>query len=121
MKKIIFIAASLIITMIATAQNQTFYDGLIASNSELNGTARFVAVGGAMGALGGDASTVSYNPAGIGVYWIFQNILSTIQMLILNKVYRKEKILAKELVFETVMRRSKENNSKAIAEMNKDK
>lgn len=68
MKKIIFIAASLIMTMIATAQNQTFYDGLIASNSELNGTARFVAVGGAMGALGGDASTVSYNPAGIGVY-----------------------------------------------------
>ncbi|MEE0973849.1 MAG: hypothetical protein U0L34_07015, partial [Paludibacteraceae bacterium] len=68
MKKIIFIAASLIMTMIATAQNQTFYDGLIASNSELNGTARFVAVGGAMGALGGDASTISYNPAGIGVY-----------------------------------------------------
>ncbi len=60
-------------------------------------------------------------PAGIGVYWIFQNILSTIQMLVLNKIYRKEKILAKELVFETVMRRSKENNAKAIAKMNKEK
>lgn len=50
------------------AQNQNFYDAAIASTSEINGTARFVAVGGAMGALGGDASTVSYNPAGIGVY-----------------------------------------------------
>ena len=50
------------------AQNQNFYDASIASTSEVNGTARFVAVGGAMGALGGDASTVSYNPAGIGVY-----------------------------------------------------
>lgn len=50
------------------AQNQNFYDASIASTSEINGTARFVAVGGAMGALGGDASTVSYNPAGIGVY-----------------------------------------------------
>ncbi len=60
-------------------------------------------------------------PAGIGVYWIFQNILSTIQMLVLQKVYRKEKILAKELVYETVMRRSKENNAKAIAKMNNEK
>lgn len=60
-------------------------------------------------------------PAGIGVYWIFQNILSTVQMLVLNKIYRKEKILAKELVYETVMRRSKENNAKAIAKMNNEK
>ena len=58
-------------------------------------------------------------PAGIGVYWIFQNILSAIQTLVLHKVYRKEKIMAKELVAETVARRSKENNAKAIAEMKK--
>lgn len=50
------------------AQNQTFYDAAIGSTQEVNGTARFMAVGGAMGALGGDASVVAYNPAGIGVY-----------------------------------------------------
>ncbi len=60
-------------------------------------------------------------PAGIGVYWIFQNILSAIQTLVLHKVYRKEKIMAKELVYETVMRRSKENNAKAIAKMKNEK
>jgi hypothetical protein len=52
----------------AFAQTQTAYDVLTASSNELNGTARFMAVGGAMGALGGDASTMFYNPAGIGIY-----------------------------------------------------
>ncbi len=60
-------------------------------------------------------------PAGIGVYWIFQNILSAVQTLVLHKFYRKEKIMAKELVYETVMRRSKENNTKAIAKMKNEK
>ena len=60
-------------------------------------------------------------PAGIGVYWIFQNILSAIQTFLLHKFYRKEKIMAKELVYETVMRRSKENNAKAIAKMKNEK
>ncbi|MCX7648928.1 MAG: hypothetical protein N2050_00050 [Flavobacteriales bacterium] len=32
------------------------------------GTPRFTALGGAMGALGGDLSTVTVNPAGIGIY-----------------------------------------------------
>ena len=69
MKKLIlsiFIGA--IAQLSAFAQTQTAYDALIASSSELNGTARFMAVGGAMGALGGDASTIFYNPAGIGIY-----------------------------------------------------
>lgn len=60
-------------------------------------------------------------PAGIGVYWIFQNILSAIQTVILQKVYRKEKVMAKELVVETIKRRSKENNTKAIAKMKNEK
>jgi len=46
----------------------TNYDAYNFSNTELNGTARFVGVGGAMGALGGDATTMFYNPAGIGIY-----------------------------------------------------
>ncbi|MBR2619146.1 MAG: hypothetical protein IKC81_07595 [Paludibacteraceae bacterium] len=67
-QKIACMVVALLTTMGIYAQNQTFYDAITASSSELNGTARFVAVGGAMGALGGDASTVAYNPAGIGVY-----------------------------------------------------
>ncbi|GHT66300.1 hemin receptor [Bacteroidia bacterium] len=33
-----------------------------------SGTARFSAMGGAFAALGGDATTLTYNPAGLGVY-----------------------------------------------------
>lgn len=35
---------------------------------DIKGTARFMSMGGAFGAIGGDMSTLSYNPAGIGIY-----------------------------------------------------
>ena len=38
------------------------------SNTELSGTARSMAMGGAFGALGGDISALSNNPAGLGIY-----------------------------------------------------
>ena len=47
---------------------QTVYDVAGAVDQELSGTARFVSMGGAMNALGGDISTISVNPAGIGVF-----------------------------------------------------
>ena len=47
---------------------QTVYDAAKIANKDLNGTARFVGMGGAMGALGGDISTIGTNPAGIGIY-----------------------------------------------------
>lgn len=47
---------------------QTVYDITPIMTTELNGTARFVGVGGAMGALGGDMTTMGTNPAGIGIY-----------------------------------------------------
>lgn len=50
-----------------TAQT-TIYDANRLMGSDLNGTARFVGMGGAMGALGGDISTMGTNPAGIGIY-----------------------------------------------------
>lgn len=69
MKKYLFLTISLALVQISTfAQKQNIYDAFIASANELNGTARFMGVGGAMGALGGDASTIFYNPAGIGIY-----------------------------------------------------
>ncbi len=39
----------------------------IYSNSNLDGSSRYQAMAGSMGALGGDASTLNTNPAGIGV------------------------------------------------------
>lgn len=47
---------------------QSSYDAALLTGSELNGTARFVGMGGAMGALGGDISVIGTNPAGIGIY-----------------------------------------------------
>jgi hypothetical protein len=69
MKKISLLITILVSNLLSVfSQTQTAYDALLASSSELNGTARFMSVGGAMGALGGDASTIFYNPAGIGIY-----------------------------------------------------
>ena len=67
MKKIIALAA-LGLLIAAPMSAQTVYDAAKITNKDLNGTARFVGMGGAMGALGGDISTIGTNPAGIGVY-----------------------------------------------------
>lgn len=50
------------------AAAQFSYDAAQVSGKELNGTARFVGMGGAMSALGGDMSVMRSNPAGIGIY-----------------------------------------------------
>lgn len=50
----------------ASAQ-ETYQDTKLVEN-ELNGTARYVGMGGAMEALGADISTISSNPAGIGLF-----------------------------------------------------
>lgn len=47
---------------------QTHADALRYSQPTIGGTARSIAMGGAFGALGGDFSTLSTNPAGIAVY-----------------------------------------------------
>ena len=67
MKKHIAAAAALLtLPLVASAQGAT--DGYNFSQTDLKGTARFMSMGGAFGALGGDLSTLSQNPAGIGVY-----------------------------------------------------
>lgn len=69
MKKIIITSlCALGIMSFANAQFQSEYDALKVAQTDLNGTARFMSVAGAMGALGGDASTLFYNPAGIATY-----------------------------------------------------
>ncbi len=52
----------------ATAFSQDGFDALKASQYPLKGTARYMSMGGAFTALGGDASSISLNPAGLGVY-----------------------------------------------------
>lgn len=37
-------------------------------NNMTQGTAKYMGMAGAMGAIGGDVSAVSVNPAGVGVY-----------------------------------------------------
>lgn len=65
MKKIIFA----ILIMAGTAmQAQNITDAVRYSTNELNGTARFTAMSGAFGALGGDLSAVKINPAGSAVF-----------------------------------------------------
>lgn len=49
-----------------TAQ-ETYINAELATK-DLNGTARYVGMGGAMDALGADLSTISTNPAGIGLF-----------------------------------------------------
>jgi len=66
MKRII---ASFIITTIGiSAFAQGEFDALKYNQTDVNGTARYMGMGGAFGALGGDPSSISINPAGLGVY-----------------------------------------------------
>jgi len=65
MKNILFIIA-LIASGYSAAQNSI--DALRYSRNDYAGTARFTAMGGAFGALGGEVSGLSINPAGVGVY-----------------------------------------------------
>ena len=58
-------------------------------------------------------------PAGIGVYWIISNIFSFIQQVVLTYVYSPKKVIAQQMVDETVARRSKENNTKRRADIEK--
>ena len=66
MKKNIVAVLFLSVSLLASAQTE--YDALRLSQTDINGTARYMSLGGAMGALGGDASAIKDNPAGLGVY-----------------------------------------------------
>lgn len=61
-----FAFAILLSSYLSFSQNDQ--DALRYSQIGVGGTARFTSMGGAMGALGGNVSCLSYNPAGIGIY-----------------------------------------------------
>lgn len=66
MKKIAFLIISIFFINLSQAQNIT--DALRYSTKDNIGTARFTALSGAMGALGGDFSASQINPAGGAVF-----------------------------------------------------
>ncbi len=66
MKRLIYFFFLLGTTISVSAQ--TTADALRFSQFGIGGTARTVAIGGGIGALGGDFSVISTNPAGLGIY-----------------------------------------------------
>ncbi|MBO7099566.1 MAG: hypothetical protein J6W21_06855 [Bacteroidaceae bacterium] len=52
----------------AVAQDTYLNEQTLNSSDDVVGTARFVGMGGAMGALGADMSVIGWNPAGIGLF-----------------------------------------------------
>lgn len=72
MKKVMLMTLS-VFCLMASAQDP-YLNNSIVNTSDLFGTSRFVGMGGAMGALGADISSMSSNPAGTGLFT--KNILS---------------------------------------------
>lgn len=66
MKKLAYTLGVLFVTCNVFAQDLT--DALRYSNYKIRGTARAAAMGNAFGALGGDFTSLSINPAGVAVY-----------------------------------------------------
>ena len=75
-------------TLTATAQNEV--DALRYSTQNLTGTARYAAMGGAFGSLGGEFSALSSNPAGIGMYQFAEFTFSPSLNLNSTKSYYSE-------------------------------
>lgn len=66
MKRIILSLTGLVTSLIIFSQTE--FDALRIIQPDINGTARYSAMAGAFGALGGDASAIKDNPAGLGIY-----------------------------------------------------
>lgn len=66
MKKALLFPVILIYSLTGYTQNEA--DALRYSQAMYGGTARFVSMGGAFGALGADLSVMNVNPAGIAIY-----------------------------------------------------
>lgn len=67
MKRVLFSTVLLGLAASVQAQDTYLNDRLTNTSGDVYGTSRFVGMAGAMGALGADISTMSWNPAGIGV------------------------------------------------------
>ena len=83
MKKIVFAAALTVAAALPSVAQDT-YEGAKLMTTDLNGTARYVGMGGALEALGADISTMGTNSAGIGLFRhsTFQTSLLGIMVLV---------------------------------------
>ena len=79
MKKLLILSIGLLSTSYIIAQDIS--DAVRYSMDEIQGTARFKAMSGAFGALGGDMSSVNINPAGSA---IFNNSYASLSLGIFN-------------------------------------
>lgn len=69
MKKITILIVALCFAHLAVSQVLSYNDiGVLFSKEQVNGTARYNAMSGAFGALGGDLSSIDINPAGNSVF-----------------------------------------------------
>tara|TARA_B100000787_G_scaffold167760_1_gene155145 strand:- start:9898 stop:11283 length:1386 start_codon:yes stop_codon:yes gene_type:complete len=69
MRKIIFFVALAAVNFTSYSQSLDYVDlAKIFSRNDGNGSARFVAMGGAFGAIGGDVTAITINPAGISIF-----------------------------------------------------
>lgn len=66
MKKILVAFAVILNCSFLVAQTE--FDAFKMVQNDINGTARYMSMAGAFGALGGDASAIKDNPAGLGIY-----------------------------------------------------
>ncbi|MCG8410953.1 MAG: hypothetical protein MI739_06695 [Bacteroidales bacterium] len=76
MKKIILISLIFFNSLFIFSQSIYVDNALMLSTNKYGGTARFIGMGGALGALGGDFSSLLINPAGLGVYRSSEFIVS---------------------------------------------
>lgn len=68
MKKTLLSALGLALLLPAGAAAQSAIDANTITPTQLRGTARFISMGGAFTSLGGDISSMTQNPAGLGIY-----------------------------------------------------
>lgn len=80
MKKLVSLAITASLSLSAMAQDA--YDAANLASQDLNGTARYVGMGGALDALGADISTISSNPAGIG---LFRSSMGSFTLSVVNQ------------------------------------
>ena len=89
MKKIILAAALLAATASAGAQN--IYDAIVFSRNSYYGTARSMALGNAMTAVGGDLGSIGINPAGSAVSSYGQFVITPgVTVSVANSAYSPE-------------------------------
>lgn len=83
MKKVICVFASALLLGSGSMYAQGEMDAYKFSQNDLNGTARYMSMGGAFGALGGDISAMHTNPAGLAIYRSSE-VVTTLSLSMIN-------------------------------------